>query len=364
MKEYTNQLFQMQYSELKMILQPNYQSEITSISYETSNKSVGKPGICGEYIIPELAIGFENDTQEINTFFIRKQLDSKESKQAHHYEYLGKAGIPTPKYYGSMCDESKKEIIILEYEDEIIDENLFFSSETNCLDFIDLAARFSCLEPSLDYLSLIGKDMGNKGDTRDWKTWMPWSIYILDKIWNLALQGKLGNELKKLCCSNTIKIELQETAKNLISIINSYEFGIVHSDFRPNNTIRLKHSEKLGLIDFEDVMVDAKYYDIARFLGAPDPRFKMDKKNRDHYLEYFIKKISEYSGNIPTHELLKKELFHIWYTRSINLWEYLPNEYGGPSYDYHPSGKNEEERCQSLYGLLEVLIEYRNNIDK
>jgi hypothetical protein len=353
----------MQYAELKNILQPHYQNKIITIDYETSNKTVGKPGICGEYIIPILTIGFDNATRDIKTMFVRKQLDEKESKQAHHYAYLSELGIPMPKMYGAKVDSNGREILILEYAKEICDEKSFFAEERHIRDFIDLSAKFSCLTPPLEYFGLIGRDMGNKSDTRDWKTWMPWSVHVIEKIWNLASENHLNKDLKELCSFNEVKIDLQKNALGLMQKVYSYEIGVVHSDFRPNNMVILPQENKLGLIDFEDIILDVKHYDIAKYLGAPKSMFKWDEKLRDDYIDFFIDKKENYCGRRLNHSKLKKELFHIWYTRAINMWEWLPHEYGGPSYDYIIAGKNIEERCNNIYLLLKTLVDSRKNID-
>jgi hypothetical protein len=362
MESYTNQLFQIVYSEIKDLFQACFGKRITAIQYELSKNMVGKPGICGEYAIPTLTFSFESSPEETMTLFVRRQLDSKESKQSHHYQYLSQADIPVPKLFGTKYDSKGCEIIILDYATEIIDELEFFSLEKNIRDFIDLSARFSCLNPSLDYLSLIGRDMASKGDTRDWKTWMPWSIYILDKIWDLSSKDQLNRELKGLCGSNKLKIELQTIAKALIGKINGLKTGIVHSDFRPNNMVFLQQNQQLGLIDFEDVMIDAKYYDIAQYLGAPEPAFTWDPRLKDDYVDYFIGKSCYYGGEELAHDAFKSELFSIWYTRKINLWEWLPHEFGGPSYNFFPAGKNKDERCDNLFSLLKTLIDYRDKI--
>lgn len=45
------------------------------------------------------------------------------------------------------------------------------------------------------------------------------------------------------------------------------------------------------------------------------------------------------------------------------MWEWLPHEYGGPSYDYIIAGKNIKERCNNIYLLLKTLVDSRKNID-
>jgi hypothetical protein len=362
MEPYTNQLFQIDYSEIKDLFQIHFGNRIAAIQYELSKNMVGKPGICGEYVIPILTFAFENGPEETVTLFVRRQLDNKESKQSHHYQYLSQFGIPVPKLYGTKYDSKGCEIIILDYATEIIDEPEFFSLEKNVRDFIDLSARFSCLNPPLEYLALIGRDMGGKSDTRDWKTWMPWSIYILDKIWDWASKDQLNQELKELCSSNQLKIELQTIAKALVRKINSLKIGITHSDFRPNNMVFLRQNKQLGLIDFEDIMIDAKYYDIALYLGAPGSAFRWNSKLKDEYIDYFIERSRCYGGEDLEHDAFKLELFSIWYTRKINLWEWLPHELGGPSYDFFPAGKNKAERCSNLFSLLKTLVEYRDEI--
>ncbi len=361
MEAYKDQLFEIGYPELKEILQGNFKCDITSIQYEVTEKKVSMPGICGEYIIPRIALGFDDGRAATLMLFARRQLNSRESKQAHHYKYLGGLGIPAPKLYGTKCDAQGCEIMLLNYEKEITDEKAFFSSEENIRKFLDLAARLSCISPPLEYVSLIGRDMASKNDTRDWKTWIPWSVYILDRIWQLAGNGKLNGDLERLCSSDLVKTNLQANALPLLRRINGLEIGLSHSDFRPNNMVLLA-GDQLGLIDFEDVILDAKHYDIARYLGAPASLFKWTNELRDEYLDYFITSIDFYSGAKLDRVALKQELFHIWYTRTLNLWEWLPGEYGGPGYDFTPAGRDKEERCNNLYKYLAALVENRSSI--
>ena len=362
MESYKDQLFEIDYPELKEMLQGNFERGITSIQYEVTGKKVGMPGICGEYVIPRIVLRFNDGTTATLTLFARRQLNSRESKQAHHYKYLTGLGIPAPKLFGTKCDSKGCEIMLLNYENEIIDEKAFFSSEENIRKFIDLAARLSCVNPPLEYLSLIGRDMAGKNDTRDWKTWMPWSIYILDRVWQLAGNGSLNRDLERLCSSNSVKTDLQANALALLRRINALEVGLSHSDFRPNNMVLLAEGGRLGLIDFEDVILDAKHYDIARYLGAPAPLFKWADELRDDYLDYFMKRNDFYDGTKLTLPSFKQELFQIWYTRTLNLWEWLPNEYGGPGYDFTPAGKDKDECCANLFQQLAVLVENRKAI--
>lgn len=361
MELYKDQLFEISYPELKEMLQGNFERDITSIQYEVTEKKVSMPGICGEYVIPRIALVFNDGTTTMLKLFARRQLNSRESKQAHHYKYLTGLGIPAPKLYGAKCDAQGCEIMLLNYEKEIIDEKAFFSSEENIKKFIDLSARLSCLTPPLEYLSLIGRDMAGKNDTRDWKTWLPWSIYILDRVWQLARNGDLNRNLEMLCSSDLVKTDLQANALALLRRINGLEVGLSHSDFRPNNMVMLAGGQ-LGLIDFEDVILDAKHYDIARYLGAPASLFKWTNELRDEYLDCFMKSNDFYGGEKLDRVALKQELFHIWYTRTLNLWEWLPGEYGGPGYDFTPAGRDKEERCNNLYKYLAALVENRSSI--
>ncbi len=63
-----------------------------------------------------------------------------------------------------------------------------------------------------------------------------------------------------------------------------------------------------------------------------------------------------------TARTLKQELFQIWYTRTLNLWEWLPYEFGGPGYDFTPAGRNREERCNNIYKYLTALVENKEPI--
>jgi len=152
MEPYTSQIFSIEYSEIRELFQRYFGDEITSIGYELSNKRVGMLGICGEYLITNMEISYSALPKANIQVFARRQLNSKESKQAHHYKYLGEYGIPTPILYGSKIDASGCEIMLLEYVHEIDDERAFFNDENNIKDFIYLAANLSSIKPSLEYL--------------------------------------------------------------------------------------------------------------------------------------------------------------------------------------------------------------------
>jgi hypothetical protein len=134
MEKYVEQAFQVGYPELLALFQPHFADRIASIDYGGAGGAPGKPGICGEYAILRLVFSFDTRPEEALTLFVRRQLDSRESKQAHHYRVLGEIGIPTPRFYGAIQDEHEREILFLDHEQEIVDEAAFLSSEANRLD--------------------------------------------------------------------------------------------------------------------------------------------------------------------------------------------------------------------------------------
>ena len=118
----------------------------------------------------------------------------------------------------------------------------------------------------------------------------------------------------------------------------------------------LPRTNQLGLIDFEDVMIDAKYYDIALYLGAQNSLFKWDKRFRDDYIDYFIDRSKFYSIENINHNALRMRYFIFGIPELLICWEWLPNEYGWPhTYSFLPSGKDKEERCKNIYIRLRTL---------
>lgn len=246
--------------------------------------------------------------------------------------------------------------MFLERCEGVDDEGAFLADERDAEEFIKLAASIAAIEPSLGYLTKIGPDMGGKGDTRDWKTWMSWAVHILDRIWRLAAEGSLGESMRDTCRDRSAKEGLQRRAYDSIRRINALEVGVTHGDFRPGNVVRLPGGRGLAVIDLEDVMIDARHYDAARFLGAPDALYRLPAGSRERLTEAYTESYRRASGRDVSTEALVSTFRTIWYTRSINLWEWLPHEHGGPSYRYAIAGRDATERCGRLRRLLEALL--------
>jgi len=316
-------------------------------------------GIRGEYLIPTMTCETGSGDSLECTLFVRRPKNTEQGwLQAHHYTFLSENGVPVPRLYGVLSDNQGREVLFLEYLDEVMVANDAFYEDLGTLQkYLEIMARLNAVKPTVAYAADVGRDMARReGYTRNWNTWLPWSIYVLNQIEKYVESDLLGEKIKRFCQSNQVEIKtLKRIALELMHVVPNLPVGLVHGDFLPGNTGWRKKSKELVVFDFEDIMFDTRFYDVAFILGGWEIEEKRSATQRD-LAEIYLKAYSQCGGSTLRIEDFLKEITIVWYARKLNLWEYLPPDLHGPSYESGSNGNTRQARLDLLYKNMSVLV--------
>jgi hypothetical protein len=316
-------------------------------------------GMCGEYLLPVFTIITGSGRTLRVPMFVRRQLKPASGKrQAHHYEFLSSQSVSTPALHGSFIDADGREVVFLERIEPVgaADEELLAQS-AYLERYLRMMASFNAARPSVDYVGALGRDLAARDWVRHWNVWVPWSVHILARLEAGASQGRLGERAKAYCDRNANGLTmLRRLVATLLDAVLRQPTGLVHGDFRPANTGWREGGRQLALFDFEDVMLDARFYDVGQVLGGPLPLLSGTTTNDDLMLCY-LEAYNRLSGSRIAFDNFRREIRIAWAARTANLWEHLPPEVGGPPYDHRAFVDVPEERQQILLDTLAQLIE-------
>lgn len=234
--------------------------------------------------------------------------------EAHHYTYLQKHDAPIPRMYGVLTGPDGREMLFLEYLDPIGDVQAckqFMDDLHQFRQLLAVTARFNAIQPSGDYAAgLPRKDVG-KGLTDACAT--------LERVWEHACQGDLGDALKRLCSDSQNRLpELQTFARELIKPIAQMEIGLIHSDIYPENTGWRQRAGELLILDLEWIGFGPRFYDAASLLGAPDDS-QPHHQRREELGKYYLEQYARCGGTSVYLDQFMKELPILWMAQTLNI---------------------------------------------
>ncbi len=247
-----------------------------------------------------------------------------------------------------------------------VSKDAFYQDAGTLKKFIEIIARLNSVKPTVEYAADVGRDMAcREGYTRNWNTWLPWSIHVLNRIEEYAEKHLLGERLDRFCQSSQAEIKtLKRIALELIHVVPNLPIGLVHGDFHPGNTGWRKQTRELVVFDFDDIMFDTRFYDIAMVIGNWDLEGKHSETQRE-LAEVYLKTYSQQGGTSPGSgiEEFLKEISIVWYARRLNLWEHLPLDLHGPHYLSGAAGDLRQARLDSLYENMSMLMSRADYIE-
>lgn len=317
-------IFKIPFADLHPIVKKIVGVPIDSYKIVIQQKKLGPSGICGDYLVPTIDYLLKSGKRGKITVFVRRPHRKRPgSLQQHHYEYLASQGIPIPKLYGVITDTKGREVLFLEYLEEIVNEDAFLRDKNKTKEYLSLMARFNVIELSLEYIAQLGQDMANREWVLNWDIWLTWAIRALDILQKRALNDELDKPLKVLFQKSPQKlIGLREMSVKLMNYINGFKKGYVHGDFYPGNLGWRRDDKELVVFDFEDVMINNRFYDVARYLGAPDKtEERCDTQN--NLAKYYLKEYRSFGGDSVSVKEFLREIYITWLAWKCNLW--LPN---------------------------------------
>jgi len=355
MKSNTSPIFNISHTKLVGIIEKIANEPINSFNVNAINKKLGPSGIRGDYLVPTIEYTTKSLSNKKITIFVRRPHRERPGEsQLHHYEYLSGRNIPIPKLYDSIIDGEGREVLFLEYLEEIREEDeIFLSDENHVRKFLSLMAQFNTTRLSIDYIAQLGNDMARRNWVRNWNIWLTWAIFALKIFEERAYSGELGKTLKNAFCTSSDKLnQLKELSIQLMNHVNKFKKGYIHGDFHPGNTAWRHRRKELVVFDFEDVMIDVRFYDIAMYLGAPDNVEKRCIKQND-LAEYYLEQYYYFSGESINIKNFLNELYIIWLAHKCNIWS--------PMFDtssiWSEMPKEEKQRrSDQIYEQLDMLF--------
>jgi|GEM_PF-1594450 len=341
-------------------------AKVDDFDIRFDHQKVSPNGICGEYLVPTITYKTGLGDSLECTLFVRRRKGTEPGRfQTHHYTFLSENGVPVPRLYGVLSDSQGREVLFLEYLDEVTVANDMFYKDLGVFQkLLEIMARLNSIKLTVEYAADVGRDMARReGYTRNWNTWLPWSIHVLNQIEKYAERDLLDSRIKQFYQFNQGEIKtLKRIALELMHIVPNLPVGLIHGDFLPGNTGWRKKRKELVVFDFEDVMFDTRFYDVAFILGGQDTEEKHSAIQRD-LAEVYLKVYSQYSGITPNIEDFLKELTIVWYARKLNLWEYLPPDLHGLSYESGVAGNTRQTRLDLLYENMSILVSRATKIE-
>ena len=275
-------------------------------------------GFCGysaEKAIPTFHYTTQSGVTGETTVFV-KRFHRTGLAEAHHYIGLQKHQAPIPYFYGILTDTDNLEILFLEYLEPIGDIQAcesFMDDLDNFRQCMATTAHFNAIQPSGEYAIQLPRKNMAQGLTD--------AAVTLESIWDHACNGKLGDDLRRLCLDSRNGLQqLQTFARNLIEPVLKMDTGLIHSDLYPENTGWRRVNEELLIIDLEWMCLGPRFYDAAAWLGAPHD-LQLHRDHRRELAQYYMAQHVRWGGSEAPLDQFMKECSVLWMARTlIMLW--------------------------------------------
>lgn len=189
-----------------------------------------------------------------------------ESRESHHYAWLGQRGAPIPRVFGALSGPDGHEMLFVEYLEPVGDvlkcQELLDDPE-HFRHYLTALARFNAIEPTGEYAAQVPR--------RDVCEAMQGSVRTLSKMRQCAERDELGPDLKRLCADSRRRLDgLAELAGEIVAPIEAMDTGLLHNDVYPDNAVWGPDRRELRLIDLELAGIGPRFWDVGRNIGAPD----------------------------------------------------------------------------------------------
>ena len=273
-------------------------------------------GFCGysaEKSIPTFTYTTESGRKGRITVFAKRFYRTGPA-EAHHYAYLQKHQAPIPCMYSVLTDPDEREILFLEYLDPIGDVQAsehFVDDLNQFRQLLAATARFNAIQPSREYAAQLPRRDVSKG--------LMDACVTLERIWEHACKGDLGDALKQLCSDSRGKLpQLQRFAGRLTKPISQMEIGWIHGDIYPENTGWRQGTGELLIIDLEWIGFGPRFYDAARWLGAPDD-IQPHCQRREEMAQYYLERYTRCGGTVVPLDKFMEEVCILWMAQTLTM---------------------------------------------
>jgi Ser/Thr protein kinase RdoA (MazF antagonist) len=142
---------------------------------------------------------------------------------------------------------------------------------------------------------------------------------VLARIWEHANRSDLGDDLHRFCSERPEGLDaLRELAIGLAEPIAGMEVGLLHNDFYPDSVGWRRETDELLVVDLESLGIGPRFYDIARWLGAPD-ELQHHVSDRSRLAQHCLGEYERWSGRETDPRQFLREARLLWLAGTLTM---------------------------------------------
>ena len=321
---------------------------VASFTISIDHEVEGHYGYSAEKLIPTISYVTRSGQRGKETVFV-KCFHKPEQGESRHYHRLTGVGAPIPRWYGAATTRDGQEVIFLEYLLPVVDFTGMLESADQFRQFLSVTAQFNAVSPPPEYAAALPR--------RDFGRELAEVHPVLDRIWAHADSGELGDDLHSLCSARADGLgALHDMVARLAQPLAEMEIGFLHNDLYPDSVAWRRGTGELLVVDLESAGLGPRYYDVARWLGAPD-EVQPHSSARTLLAEHYLSEYGDWSGRETDTRQFLEEAGLLWLAGTLTMLFFFLNRSLDGRMDW--TDDREEGRSQSqteLHTQLNALL--------
>jgi aminoglycoside phosphotransferase (APT) family kinase protein len=347
--ESPTQIFGLPNSQLEPIVERIAGGEaVASFSVSLDDQLEGHQGYGADKLLPTFAYKTCCGQHGRETVFV-KCFHNPDQGESRHYHQLTTASAPIPRWYGAVTTQDGREVIFLEYLHPVVDFMGMLEDEEQFRQFLSVTAHFNAISPPPEYAAALPR--------RDFGRELAAVHPVLDRIWAHADSGEIGDDLHSLCSGRPDRLDaLRALATGLVRPIADMEVGLLHNDLYPDSVAWRRDTGELLVVDLESIGLGPRFYDVARWLGAPD-ELQTQALARTSLAEHYLGGYEHWSGRETDRGQFLTEARLLWLAGTLTMLFFFLDRSLDGRMDW--TDDREEGRRQSqdeLHGQLNALL--------
>jgi len=255
---------------------------VSSLSINLDHAIDGHPGRQGEKLIPTFIYNTPDGRSGRIVLFV-KRLGQREPIESAQYRHLQQHGAPIPRLYGAIRDADNREILFVEYLEQIYTDDQVYHRPDLLQRFIRLVATLNALPTDETYEALP-----HHGAVHPLP---PAQVPAVEQIAQRATKRKLGAPLAAMfAAGRDVRTQIDSNLRRLGQANASFPMGFVHGDLWPHHVGSRSTWHDMLAVDLGLSLFASRFFDIAPFVGPSDdlPALSLTREDiADCYLEAY-----------------------------------------------------------------------------
>jgi Ser/Thr protein kinase RdoA (MazF antagonist) len=220
--------------------------------------------------------------------------------------------------------------------------------------FLAVTARFNAVSPPPEYAATLPH--------RDFSRELAEVHAVLDRIWTHAGAGEIGCGLHALCAERREGLRaLHDMVARLPQPLARMDEGLLHNDLYPDSVAWRRDPTELLVLDLESVGLGPRFYDVARWLGAPD-ELQPHASERALLAEHYLAEYERWGGPETDRDQFLTGARQLWLAGTLTMLFFFLNRSLDGRMDW--TDDREEGRRQSQDELQAQLAALLNEAER